>query len=66
MTVYENKEGYAFFQGEPAEWGDRVTLIVEVKLDPVPGAFHEIQDHVSHMMQTNPYIASIKVGETTQ
>jgi len=61
--TYGNKEGYAYHEGEPSQLGKRVTLQVTVMLDPVPGAFHEVEDHVNHMMQTNPYIQTIEVKE---
>ena len=39
-----------------------MTLIVKVKLDSVPGAFHQIGDHVS-LLFCNPYVQSCEVLE---
>lgn len=58
---YENKEGYAFFNGEPSKMGVRKTLTVTVMLDSVPGAYHQIEDHIKLMMRTNPYVQTIEI-----
>jgi len=61
MALYENKEGYAYFEGKPSVLGKRVTLEVTVMLDPIPGAMHQVEDHINLMMRTNPYIERIVV-----
>lgn len=60
-TKFQNKEGYAFFNGEPSKMGVRKTLTVTVMLDPVPGSYHQIEDHIQLMMKTNPYIQTIEI-----
>lgn len=65
QTKFNNTEGYAFFNGEPSKIGVRKTLTVTVMLDSVPGAYHQIEDHIQLMMKTNPYIQTIEVVDDT-
>ena len=61
--TFENKDGYAYFQGKPSKYGIRKTLTVTVMMDPVPGAMHELDDHIDVLMRSNPYIQSITLEE---
>ena len=60
---YENKRGYAYFNGEPSKTGIRRTLTVTVMLDPVPGAFHEVDHHIQYLMSHMPYIQDITLED---
>lgn len=57
-----NTKGYAFFEGKPSEFHKRVELKVTVILDNVPGAFHQIEDHVNWMWQL-PYVQQVEILE---
>lgn len=54
-----NTEGYAFFEGKPTKIHKRVELKVTVILDAVPGAFHDVEDHMNWLCQL-PYVESIE------
>lgn len=58
-----NTEGYAFSEeGKPSEIHKRVELKVTVILDCVPGAFHNVEDHMNWLCQL-PYVQQIEVIE---
>ena len=56
----ENHYGYAFFQGKPTVIHKRVSLEVTVILDLVPGAFHQVEDHMNWICNL-PYVQDVKV-----
>lgn len=62
MTVEPkiNTEGYAFFEGKLSPIHKRVELKVTVILDCVPGAFHQVEDHMNWLCQL-PYVQQIEV-----
>jgi len=55
-----NTEGYAFFEGKPTRNHKRVELKVTVILDHIPGAYHEVEDHMNWLCH-NPYVQQIEV-----
>ena len=61
MKTVINKEGYAFFNGEPTK-RPRHELKVTFILDMVAGAFHQPEDLMNWIAQ-NPYVESVALVE---
>jgi len=61
--LFENRTGYAYFNGNPSKTGKRVTVEVTIMLDPVKGSFHSIEDHIGELFR-HPYVQSIKIPDS--
>lgn len=57
-----NKEGYAYYKGEPND-RERVTLIVTVITDMVPGAFYDVEDTMK-VLARHPYVDTVELVES--